>query len=165
MWINVSRVRVLYLLKFTQFTCTLKHIPLKDQNWHLFTPPLFFQCYYTFHNCFYSFVYILLLISFQWTLHQAPMYKHLWSPQRWAVYLWGVEMSSNSVNTPVIIYVASQTCIHLSIKASPTGFKNEELQIPQLHKSSCLNKLQIRRDNSSIKNEKCMHACAFFTCL
>ena len=66
-------------------------------------------------------------------------------------------MSSNSVNTPVIIYVASQTCIHLSIKASPTGFKNEELQIPQLHISSCLNKLQIRRDNSSIKNEKCMH--------
>lgn len=33
-------------------------------------------------------------------------------------------MSANSVNTPVIIYVHSETCIHTSIKNNP-GIKTE----------------------------------------
>lgn len=54
-------------------------------------------------------------------------------------------MSANSVNTPVIIYVHSETCIHTSIKNNP-GIKTE-VHYP-LNSSNSQDFKQFRRNNS-----------------
>lgn len=59
-------------------------------------------------------------------------------------------MSANSVNTPVIIYVHSETCIHTSIKNNP-GIKTE-VHYP-LNSSNLQDFKQFRRNNSFLVSD------------